>query len=76
MSRARFEVAGRFDGAIGATVVIDREAGTISVRPKRRRTVYTLPLATAAAFVVFQVTKADLAAKRKGKPRRVSRRPP
>jgi hypothetical protein len=71
MSRvARFKLdtplyaAGMFSGC---TVTIDRSAMLFHVRPKRRRKVFTLPLATVAGIVVHRLTLAEVAAKRAAK---------
>jgi hypothetical protein len=58
---ARLEYASRLQSA---TVTIDREAALFTVRPKRRRRVYVLPLADVAAFVVQRIIRAELVAKR------------
>jgi hypothetical protein len=67
MRPAHFRVEGRFDGTRSATVTVDRLRGLISVRPARRRRVYELPLAAVAAGIIYDVTKAELAAKRAAK---------
>jgi len=71
MSRvARFKVAGQFTGGgyTAATISIDRtEAALFSVRPARRRKLYELPLAKVAEFVVWHVTKRELADKKAAK---------
>ena len=53
--------------AQSGTVMIDRDAGLFSVRPLRRRRVYTLPLALVASIVVSRIVKAELAAARRAK---------
>jgi len=73
--KARARVVGRFDRAFPteATVEIDRAAGLITVRPLRKRRSYTLPLASAAEFVVHKVIVAEVAEKkREGQKRRHS----
>lgn len=80
MSRKRrFPVYGRFDEASRTqqgTVVIEEAVsirGTeflFSVRPKRRRRMYTLPLDTVAQIVVHKIIKAELAEKRAAKRKR------
>jgi hypothetical protein len=72
--RARFKVNERCDGAPSCTVVVevgpapeDAPAALryitralISVRPKGRRRLYTLPLATVAEMIVARVVKAEI----------------
>jgi hypothetical protein len=70
MSVAKFKVEGRFNGADGATIEIDRGAGTVTVRPTRQRTTYTLPLATVAELVLWRALKADVAVPTAVSPRR------
>lgn len=53
--------------AQSGTVLIDRSAGLFSVRPLRRRRVYTLPLALVASIVVTRIVKAELAEARRAK---------
>lgn len=53
--------------AQSGTVLIDRAAGLFSVRPLRRRRVYTLPLALVASIVVSRIVKAELAEARRAK---------
>lgn len=60
---ARFPITWNFDRSYAATVLISRGAGTISVRPYKRRKVYTLPLAFVAELIAERVTKAEVAAK-------------
>ena len=62
----RFRVVARLDLSRPqeGTVEIDRGSGTLSVRPYRRRRVYTLPLATVAEIVVSRIIKAEVAEKR------------
>lgn len=64
---ARFAVEWRFDGTTRATVTINRRAGTIEVRPYRRRRSYVLPLADVAQFLCERIAKAEAAAKRKAR---------
>lgn len=52
------------------TTRVDRDAGTFSVRPLRRRKVYTLPLGTVATLVCGLVLRAELAAKKAAKKKR------
>jgi hypothetical protein len=57
--RARFRVAGRFNGAAAATVTITQygDVALFSVRPFRSRTSYELPLATVASGVIWDVVR-------------------
>lgn len=65
-ARARVRVAGRFDGAAAATVTITGGAEPlVMVRPLRRRRSFTLPLVDVARGVIFDVTRAELAQKRR-----------
>ena len=61
-ARARVRVFGRFDGTDGATVTITDQLFT--VRPSRRRRSFTLLLADVARGVIFDVTRAELRAKK------------
>lgn len=49
------------------TVIIDRDAGLVTVRPFKRRRTYTLPLADIAAFVVRRIILAELREKRRAR---------
>jgi hypothetical protein len=73
MSRARFRVVARLDGA-GAlqagTVTVDREAGIMAVRPLRKRRVYRLPLGDVATMVCQVCMRADVREKRAARKRR------
>ena len=56
------------DGATEATVTIEPEAhghGLITVRPKGRRTTYTLSLALVAEIIAWKVAKLDADKKRR-----------
>jgi hypothetical protein len=67
---ARFKIDMRLDAAgmlDGCTVTIDRDAGLFSVRPKRRRKLYTLPLYTVAGMVAHRIELNEAAAKRAAK---------
>jgi hypothetical protein len=70
MSIARFRVVGRLDMAsrptIG-TVTIDRGANLFSVRPLRRRRIYTLPLDVVAGMVVRSLILTEVREKRAAK---------
>jgi hypothetical protein len=71
--RARFKVLGRFDGAPVATVEIEYHGAELSffrVRPLRRHRVFELTLADVARGVIFDVTRKELADKRRAKQRR------
>jgi hypothetical protein len=64
VSVARFRItardgAGRFNGATEATVEVNRNAGTITIRPLRQREVYTLPLATVAEMIIWRCMRGD-----------------
>jgi hypothetical protein len=70
MGVARFRVCGRLDMASRAsfgTVTIDRGADLFSVRPLRRRRVYTLPLSTVAELVCRTIIAAEAREKRAAK---------
>jgi hypothetical protein len=72
MSRrvSRFRVLGRLDmagGAIPGTVEVDRDAGTLGVRPLRRRRVYSLPLSVVATMVCQAIVNAEARQKRAAK---------
>jgi hypothetical protein len=62
---ARFKVSGQFDGVPSATVTI--ADGLFIVRPFGRRRVYELRLADVARGVLFDVIKAELAARARAK---------
>jgi len=54
MREARFDVVGPLDRCgrwIKGKVIINREQGLVTVRPHRKRKIYTLPLLTVAAWV-------------------------
>jgi hypothetical protein len=54
MSVASFKVRGRLDSAGGemeGTIMIDRETGKVSVRPKGRRSTYDTSLSQVATWV-------------------------
>lgn len=69
MARARFKVYGRFKGGapMPGTVIIEREAGLMAVRPRGMRRTYELPLNSVAEFVVWHVVKKELHDKKKAK---------
>jgi len=62
---ARFKVSGQFDGVPSATVTI--ADGLFIVRPFGRRRVYELRLADVARGVLYDVIKAELAARARAK---------
>lgn len=67
MSVARFRVAGRLDMASRTqegTVTVDRGADLFSVRPLRRRRIYTLPLSKVAEMVCQKIIMAEAREKR------------
>lgn len=70
--RAHFRVEApigrRFNGAKFASVVIG--AGLVTVRPRRRRRVYEVPLVDVAQWVIDAVVRAELAEKKKRAARR------
>lgn len=65
---ARFKVKGQFDGAPSATITI--ADGLFIVRPFGRRRVYELRLADVARGVLYDVIKAELAARAKARSRK------
>ena len=69
MAIARFKAIGQFDQSYiqKATIEIDRNANLISVRPKGRRRIYTLPLSAVAEIICWRVIKAELIEKKKEK---------
>lgn len=72
MSRARFNVIGRLDNAgrvQEGTVTIDRSSGIFTVRAKRRRRVFELPLGTVATLVVQSISQAEARERRRQKRR-------
>jgi len=73
MRCAHFRITGRFDGATEATVTIEYHGPStafIRVRPLRRRRAFELSLADVARGVVYDITKAEIAAKKKAKRQR------
>jgi hypothetical protein len=72
--RSRFRVVARLDMASRAsvgTVTIDRGAAPLfSVRPLRRRRVYTVPLATVAEWVVRTLIAEEVRERRRARGRR------
>ena len=63
MRVARYRVVGRLDMASRETpwtVTISRDAGLFTVRPLRRRRVYTLPLDAVAAWVVRSIIASEV----------------
>jgi hypothetical protein len=69
---ARFKVAGQFDGVPSATVTI--ADGLFIVRPFGRRRVYELRLTDVARGVLYEVIKAEVAARARAKRNRKARR--
>jgi hypothetical protein len=65
--RAKFAVDWNFDGSRAATLVINMGAGTIAVRPFRRRRSYELPLADVALMIAQRVARADAKSKIKAR---------
>lgn len=77
MSLARFRVMGALDGAGGArsgTVVIDRAAGLLHVRPLRSRRVYTMPLSMVADMVCKRIIMNEMYEKRASRAKKKGRR--
>jgi hypothetical protein len=67
MSVARFPVTGRLDWGAGhhaGTVLINRENGDFSVRPRGRRRLYTMPIGIVATMVCEAIVRSELAEKR------------
>lgn len=63
-------VMGTFDMASGvqvATVIVDRDAGLISVRVLKKKRVYTLPLASVASMICGVIIRAELREKKAAK---------
>jgi len=64
---ARFRVTALMEFASQlqtATVTVDRASGVVSVRPLRRRRLYTLPLSVIASWLVRSTIRAEQAEKR------------
>lgn len=73
MSVAKFRLTGRFDGAAGATLEIDRKTQLVTVRPLRRRAAAgPVPLEVLANVVISMDAKAK-AAERAVRSRKVKR---
>jgi hypothetical protein len=67
MTVARFPVTGTLDGAGGrqsGAVLIDRDSGDFSVRPRGRRRLYTMPLSVVASMVCSAIIRSELAEKK------------
>lgn len=65
-ARLRMRLVGRFDGAAAATVTITGGLEPlVMVRPLHRRRAFTLPLVDVARGVIYDVTRAELALKRR-----------
>lgn len=67
MTTARFPVVGPLDSAGGVqrgTVLIDREAGLVTVRPLRKKTTYTMPLSAVATMICQRIILNELREKR------------
>lgn len=70
MSRSRYRVMGRLDGAGGArvgTVTIDRHTGIFEVRPLRRRRTFSMPLSTVADMVCRAIIFSEMHERRAAK---------
>ena len=73
---ASFAVVGVLDGAGGVqrgTVVVERAAGLVHVRPHRRRRVYTMPLSMVADMICKRILFNEAAERRAAKSRSRSR---
>lgn len=73
---ARFKVFAPLDGAGGAQhgmVEIDRDSGMMSVRVKRKRRRYTMPLGYVASMMVKAIIMYDLREKRAAKKKKRGR---
>ncbi len=70
--RVHIRIVGRLDKSHlqEGTVTIDRSLSLFSVRPLRRRKVYTLPLSVVADIVVSRMVKAEVAEQRRSKRRK------
>lgn len=67
MSVARFRIEGRLEMAsrpTAGTVIIDRTASLFSVRPLRRRRLYTLRLEDVASMVVRSIIASEVREKK------------
>ena len=67
---SRFKVFGRLDGAGGAragTVLIERAAGLVHVRPHRRKRMYTMPLSMVADMICMRILMNESADRRAAK---------
>lgn len=66
---AHFKTIAKTDGPChtSATVTIDRASELISVRPRKRRRTYTLPLSAVAEMIVYRVIRAEVLIARKEK---------
>jgi hypothetical protein len=67
---ARFKVFAQLDGAGGAQhgmVEIDRDSGEMSVRVKRKRRRYTMPLSYVASMMVKAIIMYEIREKRAAK---------
>jgi hypothetical protein len=71
----RCPVVGRFDRVKvqRGTLVLDRRAGLVYVRPYRSRSTYALDLDTAAELIAWRVAKARAEAERAAKRRKRKR---
>jgi len=71
---ARFRVLGKLDRSYlqGGTVTIDRASGVLTIKPLRRRRVYSLPLNTVAEIIVSKIIKSEVAACKVAKRRKAA----
>lgn len=67
MRNAFFRLEGRYNGAAGATVIIDRTTNLVTVRPARRRKTYTLRLEDLAQTVILRCVQAEIREKKAAK---------
>lgn len=70
MSKSKFKLYNRLDGARGGTVTIDRATDLFSVRPRGRHREYVLPLSAVAEMVLYSITKAEVREKLAAKKRK------
>lgn len=64
MRNAFFRLEGRYNGAPGATVVIERSTNLVTVRPLRRKKTYTLRLEDIAQTIILRCVQAEIREKK------------